>query len=96
MHQMRTARPLLPLSRPILAAEEGDARECAQALHIDLVAGRFIQMGNVGLGNCDWNLLARRFQWLSSCPHNFCRDQFGLRHIRMGEAINIRCGAFAA
>ena len=49
-----------------------------------------IQMGSVSARNYDWNLLAQLFFWLPSCSYNFCRGQFSVRHIRVGEAIN-RC-----
>jgi hypothetical protein len=49
--------------------EERCAHEYFQDVHIEMVADRFVQMGNAGLGNCDWNLLAR-FVWpLSSYSH---------------------------
>jgi hypothetical protein len=53
-----------------------------------MVAGRFIQMGSVSSWDRNWSLLARFFYRLSSLSNNFCRDQFSVRHIRMGEAIN--------
>jgi hypothetical protein len=53
-----------------------------------MVAGRFIQMGSVSSWNNDWNLLAQSFYRLSSLSNIYCRDQFRVHHIPMGEAIN--------
>ena len=61
--------------------------ESIQDIHVEMVANRFVQMGNVSLGNCDWNLLARFFWRLFSYSYHCGRGQFGVRRICVVEAI---------